>query len=154
MIKKLFLIAILPLLLVACWPPDVVDEEEDVVFPPPPVVETTLLEGDWVGAIYFSFTDASGNEENQRIIVNMNLAPQTESGSISGNWIFDTNDAPCSVGGTQTAASVDLIVFCEDITALGLTGSVLEGSFEGNYTITSEVGIPAGVFLFSSQGGE
>lgn len=154
MLKRLFLISVLPLLLVACWPPDVVEEEEDVVFPPPPVVETTLLEGAWVGAIYFSFTDASGNEENQRVIARMNLADQTDVGTISGEWVFDTNDAPCSVGGTQTAANVSLIVFCEDITALGLTGSVLEGSFEGNYTITSEVGIPAGVFLFSSQGGE
>jgi hypothetical protein len=154
--KRILLALVLPFLLVACWPPDVVVDDGDVVFPPPPVVESDLLEGNWVGAIYFSFTDASGNVEDQMVVVNLNLLPQTPEGTVTGVWEFDTDDEACSASGRQSLQDVTVIVFCDGITALSVSGTVSEGVFSGNYSITntSEVGIPAGTFNFSSLGGE
>lgn len=148
--KRLLLLLAAAFMLAACDPPTPPQPEDPTPVVPDPVEDVLLLNGEWLGAFSFLDQDALGNEEELALGAIMSV--QYVSGSINGTMVLDTDDAACSVGGTQTSSSVNLIIFCTGLQAFSLVGEVDAGSFTGNYTTTNTI-LRNGVFGFSYTGG-
>lgn len=139
----------LVVLLAACDPTPPPKPEDPTPIIPEPVEEVHVLEGYWEGTLSFSDSDSFGNYEEMILGAIMDVS--FLSPNIHGVFVFDTDDDECSVGGSQTNGEVSLIIFCAELEAFSLGGTVSHGVFTGSYITVGTI-LKNGVFGFAFGG--
>ena len=151
--KKLVFLIPLLFFLSACFPPnDNVTDPDPVI--PDPVEIVELFDGNWVGSVSFSSTDAFGNVEFLKTGFSTAVS-QTDVGTITGTAFFETGlGEECSLSGTQQLEAVNFILICEDITGFTFDGEISEGKLAGDYLVTStSILLKNGNFVLAFMGG-